>query len=347
MMKVLTAAMRREIIASVLLAQSVAGFVTTSSSQRSQRLPLLWLAGPRIAINENFSGLQQVHTNPDVFTIDNFLDAHACQDLMDCAQEKTLDPSPVAYAGWTQDFRDLVELAAKGPVTWMAILVAWLQTTKNDAGAASQISLVVHMVQNFAVFLALAVVGIVAYTKTRADGLQQLRTSTSTTIDNLQKSHGAKVFVRRAANLLGDATATARNFEAPTVIRYEEGQVLAPHYDANGSAETEDLNRGGQTLATLIVYLNDVEKGGLTRFGKLSATSPEGDESSRQTSLTVKPRRGDALLFFPADASGVFDERTEHEGCPAVDEKWIARIWMHSDRVPPPYGLSDGNLSLV
>jgi hypothetical protein len=35
-------------------------------------------------------------------------------------------------------------------------------------------------------------------------------------------------------------------------------QVLAPHFDANRGAEVEDANRGGQTLATLLVYLNEV-----------------------------------------------------------------------------------------
>lgn len=56
---------------------------------------------------------------------------------------------------------------------------------------------------------------------------------------------------------------------------------------------------------------------------------------------------GDALLFFPADAMGAFDERTEHEGCPAIDEKWIARIWRHKSRVPPPFGLSEDSLRNV
>ena len=84
-------------------------------------------------------------------------------------------------------------------------------------------------------------------------------------------------------------------------------------------------------MSTLIVYLNDVTEGGMTRFGKL----PIDD---------IVPRRGDALLFFPADSDGNFDERTEHEGRPAVDAKWIARIWRHAARVPPPFGLSDSTI---
>jgi 2OG-Fe(II) oxygenase superfamily len=104
------------------------------------------------------------------------------------------------------------------------------------------------------------------------------------------------------------------------------GQVLKPHYDANRDADTEDVNRGGQTLATLIVYLNDVENGGRTRFGKLLSNksilhsiqnNSDLDESKNDPYLFVTPKRGDALLFFPADKYGKFDERLEHEGCPA------------------------------
>ena len=116
-------------------------------------------------------------------------------------------------------------------------------------------------------------------------------------------------------------------------------KVLKPHFDANRSADTEDANRGGQTLATLLVYLNDVENGGLTQFGQIKQTPMSSDNTN--TALKIQPKLGDALLFFPADASGNFDERTEHEGCPAIDEKWIARIWRHANRVPPPFGLSD------
>ena len=101
---------------------------------------------------------------------------------------------------------------------------------------------------------------------------------------------------------------------------------MAPHYDANQGASVEDAARGGQTLATLLVYLNAVAEGGKTVFGKLG--------------VTVNPRKGDALLFFPANAAGEFDDRVEHEGMEAYDEKWIARIWKHETRVPPPYGLA-------
>ena len=165
-------------------------------------------------------------------------------------------------------------------------------------------------------------------------------------------------FVNQAANLFNPNTNNKENpakhaqyFEAPTVIRYEKDQVLAPHFDANKAASTEDANRGGQTLATLLVYLNDVDNGGATRFGKLrianhnknnkkNAHNDQGEEKY----LTVQPKMGDALLFFPADENGGFDDRLEHEGCMAIDTKWIARIWRHIDRVPAPFGLSTQEL---
>lgn len=154
-------------------------------------------------------------------------------------------------------------------------------------------------------------------------------------------------FVKNAANLFNpnsneksNPAKHAQYFESPTVIRYEKDQVLAPHFDANKAAATEDANRGGQTLATLLLYLNDVENGGNTRFGRLIDSNDSSGDA-----LVVKPKMGDALLFFPADENGTFDDRLEHEGCTAVDTKWIARIWRHIDRVPPPFGLSIGALS--
>ena len=318
-------------------------------SATSPRLVALQSAvGQRIPIEETYPGAKRIHADPDIYVIRDFLDDDACEDIIAKANAKgDMAQSPVAYAGWTSDLKDLTELAAKGPVAWLAIAGAWLQT-KDDA-SASQVDLVVHMLQNFGVFLVVAIAGIAIFTKSRADSLQQLRTSTSTTLSTVDGGSGT--FVRRAAALFGDgvqsskaAKRESRLFEAPTVIRYETEQVLAPHYDANRSAATEDANRGGQTLATLIVYLNDVSSGGNTRFGKLPAvTTVEGDPNDSK--LTIKPKMGDALLFFPADANGIFDERTEHEGCAAVDEKWIARIWRHEQRVPPPFGLSDSELA--
>jgi hypothetical protein len=306
------------------------------------------MVGPRMPIDESYPGVKRIYSNPDIFVIEDFLDKAICQDIIDKAEEKKLERSPVAYAGWTEDFQGLVELAAKGPVAWLALISAWLQL--KDGPDANQINLVIHALQNYAAIFAVVVAAIAGFTYSRGEGLKSLRTSTSTTLDDMsQTSSGATQFVQKTAALFGAPSDRLRQeaalFEAPTVIRYEPDQVLAPHFDANRSAETEDANRGGQTLATILVYLNDVENGGLTRFGRLPA--PPDSTEPEETKLTFRPKMGDALLFFPADAMGQFDERTEHEGCPAVDEKWIARIWRHKGRVPPPFGLSESSLNSI
>lgn len=337
-----------------------------------------------IPINESYPGLTKVHTNPDIYIISNFLSSTACNDIITRAKNKGTQRSPVAYAGWTTDIKDLLGLAASGPVSWIAILSAWyeVQQQGDDGGGennASVVNLVLYALRNYSVLFVLAGVMIAVFTKVRADGLQELRTSTSTTLDDLSYSgsgsgggsaemSGVKEFVLRSSDLFQPASSSSSSpspdddvmsspasyFEAPTVINYEKGQALAPHYDANRSASVEDVNRGGQTLSTLLVYLNDVSEGGTTRFGKLPAitaattSNDDGDDDdivqrqvSNDPNLNIIPRKGDALLFFPADQYGKFDEWTEHEGCPAVDEKWIARIWRHERRVPPPFGLSD------
>jgi hypothetical protein len=334
---------------------------TTTTSTTNQQL------STRIPINESYPGLQKIHSNPDIYIISQFLTPNACQDIISRAKAKGTQRSPVAYAGWTDDIKDLLGLAASGPVSWGAILGAWYEAQGDEN--ASVVNLVLRALRNYSVLLVVAAILIAGYTKIRADGLQELRTSTSTTLDDLSNSGGSssssgvREFVLRSAELFGPPfsyngnddilSSAASYFEAPTVIHYEKDQALFPHFDANRSASVEDANRGGQTLSTLLVYLNDVTRGGTTKFGKLAAitssnngsSSDEEDILQRQVlgdpNLNIIPRMGDALLFFPADKYGTFDERTEHEGCPAVDEKWIARIWRHESRVPPPFGLSD------
>ena len=162
--------------------------------------------------------------------------------------------------------------------------------------------------------------------KQKESALKALRTSTSCALDGA--SDGERAYVAAAEALMPGSECAS--FEAPTVIRYRPGQRLAPHFDANRGADVEDANRGGQTLATLLLYLNDVDAGagGVTRFGRLN--------------LEVTPRRGQCLVFFPAAEDGTFDDRVEHEGTEATEEKWICRIWRHEREVPPPFGVPVG-----
>lgn len=75
---------------------------------------------------------------------------------------------------------------------------------------------------------------IAAFTAYRMKQLQSMRTSTSVTLDG--EGLGDRALVQNVAALLQCKPDT---FEAPTVIHYEPGQRLAPHFDANRAAATE------------------------------------------------------------------------------------------------------------
>jgi prolyl 4-hydroxylase len=110
--------------------------------------------------------------------------------------------------------------------------------------------------------------------------------------------------------------------EGIQILRYEVGGEYRPHFDyfppeQQGSA-THTAN-GGQRVATLIMYLNDVEAGGETIFPEIG--------------LRVTPRRGHAVYFGYCDSRGRVDPLTLHGGAPvAAGEKWIATKWLRQDR---------------
>jgi len=140
--------------------------------------------------------------------------------------------------------------------------------------------------------------------------------------------------------------------EEPQIVRYRNGEEFTWHYDEIPSAQ---LSNGGQRLATLLVYLNDLEKdrGGGTVFRDLTApvnsNSKKGGDSGRgkqikssTAQLTVRPTKGTALLFFPAYQDGTPDPRTLHKGEVAYDTKMIAQLWIHEKEYQA--GVPEGNL---
>jgi prolyl 4-hydroxylase len=105
--------------------------------------------------------------------------------------------------------------------------------------------------------------------------------------------------------------------ELPQVGRYFPSQHYLQHYDAF-DLSTEDGRRfaanGGQRTMTCLLYLNDVIRGGATRFPALD--------------LDVQPRRGMALLFFPATIDGMLDKMALHAALPAIDTKYVSQVWI-------------------
>ncbi|GIM09885.1 hypothetical protein Vretimale_13685 [Volvox reticuliferus] len=101
-------------------------------------------------------------------------------------------------------------------------------------------------------------------------------------------------------------------YEALQVARYDMGQHFLAHED--GFPPHLAASNGFQRHATLLVYLNDVPRGGATRFDYLG--------------LAVQPVKGKALLFFPAFSDGTSDVRSLHTAEDAVDTKYATQQWV-------------------
>lgn len=104
--------------------------------------------------------------------------------------------------------------------------------------------------------------------------------------------------------------------EGIQVLHYRPGAEYKPHYDYFDPAEPGTptiLRRGGQRVATLVMYLNNPQRGGGTTF-------PDAG-------LEVMPQCGHAVFFSydrPSPAT-----RTLHGGAPVIEgEKWIATKWL-------------------
>ena len=94
------------------------------------------------------------------------------------------------------------------------------------------------------------------------------------------------------------------------------GAQYRPHYDYFDPEEPGTptiLRRGGQRLATLVMYLQEPEQGGATTFPDVG--------------LEVAPVRGSGVFFSydrPDPAT-----RTLHGGAPVLaGEKWVATKWL-------------------
>jgi prolyl 4-hydroxylase len=104
--------------------------------------------------------------------------------------------------------------------------------------------------------------------------------------------------------------------EGLQVLRYKNGAQYVPHYDYFDPAQPgtpKILQRGGQRVGTIIMYLRTPERGGATVFPDIG--------------LEVAPIKGSAV-FFSYDRPHP-DTKSLHGGAPVtLGEKYVATKWL-------------------
>jgi prolyl 4-hydroxylase len=106
------------------------------------------------------------------------------------------------------------------------------------------------------------------------------------------------------------------NGEGLQVLHYRSGAEYKPHHDYFDPAlpgMTAVLARGGQRVATVVIYLNTPERGGGTIFPDVP--------------MEVAPIKGHAVFFSYDRPHAV--TRTLHGGAPVLaGDKWVATKWL-------------------
>lgn len=104
--------------------------------------------------------------------------------------------------------------------------------------------------------------------------------------------------------------------EALQILRYEVGQEYKPHYDYVDPTQpgaAPFLARGGQRVASLVMYLNTPQDGGGTNFPDVG--------------LEIAAHKGCAV-YFSYDRPHPMT-RSRHGGMPVrAGEKWVATKWL-------------------
>ena len=156
--------------------------------------------------------------------------------------------------------------------------------------------------------------------KTLGDVVSLARTSEQAWVDPSDADVGD--IVRKIRTRTGQMTGIYREdlFEQLQVARYNQTQEYKQHYDACVEQCDRDKRERIPRRATMLVYLTDDFEDGYTHFPIINER--------------VRPRRGDAVLFYNSDAdTGAEIPDSLHAGEPVRSgTKWIANCWVRYDQ---------------
>ena len=146
------------------------------------------------------------------------------------------------------------------------------------------------------------------------DATNNYRTSETASLrdDASRASKAVDRVAAKAAALFGLPRSCCETLQ---LVRYASPAAFyKPHLDC--LEEPGQVLLGGQRVGTVLVYLNDVDAGGATRFPALG--------------LEVAPRELQAVAWANVRADGVPDVRARHEALPTAATKVAVNCWVRA-----------------
>eukprot|EP01083_Nonionella_stella_P080120 219967_1 len=155
----------------------------------------------------------------------------------------------------------------------------------------------------------------------------------------------------KVVNAINQYTADILNIPKPhqeliQVLRYKETQQYDHHWDYfdeklyRGTSQENTIKGGKNRAVTLYWYLSEVpEGGGGYTFFPQSGQYPRPaslklvtiDDCHTNNGLVVKPKKGNAIIFYSVKPDGTTDPLSLHGACPVVGKdnvKWGANKWV-------------------
>lgn len=143
--------------------------------------------------------------------------------------------------------------------------------------------------------------------------VSEIRTSSGAFLSGIEDDVLARV-EKRVSAIMG---IPIEHGEGLHILNYKPGEEYKEHLDYFAPTSKAASNN---RIATLVLYLNDVEEGGETVFPKLN--------------FTVNPKKGMAVYFEYFYNEPLLNELTLHSGAPVTKgEKWIATQWMRRKKL--------------
>lgn len=143
--------------------------------------------------------------------------------------------------------------------------------------------------------------------------VNEIRTSSGMFFENAENELITKI-EKRISEIM---CIPVEHAEGIQVLNYKPGQEYKPHFDYFSEASKAANNN---RINTLVMYLNDVEKGGETLFPNLE--------------ISVEPKKGTAVYFEYFYTNEELNKLTLHSGNPVEKgEKWVATQWMRRKKI--------------